>query len=166
MYLKSSQYIIYVSRLCGFYKMLRNNNRCCDCVCCTRCRLLIIDVVTVCLVQEVEQAMWWVRSPGRRGGGPLGGGGKDALPLLQAQPRPGIRTGERHSLTDMSLIPLSYAWTCLLCVFTKDYFFVWSCIVYVIRVFPRSAPRGISAQNLILTHRHPDFRAFGRTRCA
>ena len=34
------------------------------------------------------------------------------------------------------------------------------------RVFPRSAPRGISAQNLILTHRHPDFRAFGRTRGA
>ena len=34
------------------------------------------------------------------------------------------------------------------------------------RVFPRSAPRVISAQNLILTHRHPDFRAFGRTRGA
>ena len=34
------------------------------------------------------------------------------------------------------------------------------------RVFPRSAPRGISAQNFILTHRHPDFRAFGRTRGA
>ena len=31
------------------------------------------------------------------------------------------------------------------------------------RVFPRSAPRVISAQNLILTHSHPDFRAFGRT---
>ena len=34
------------------------------------------------------------------------------------------------------------------------------------RVFPRSAPRVISAHNLILTHRHPDFRAVGRTRSA
>ena len=31
------------------------------------------------------------------------------------------------------------------------------------RVFPRSAPRVISAHNLILTHKHPDFRALGRT---
>ena len=31
------------------------------------------------------------------------------------------------------------------------------------RVFPRSAPCVISAQNLILTHNHPDFRALGRT---
>ena len=31
------------------------------------------------------------------------------------------------------------------------------------RVFPRSAPRVISAQHLILTHNHPDFWAFGRT---
>ena len=29
------------------------------------------------------------------------------------------------------------------------------------RVFPRSAPRVISAHNLILTHKHPDFRALG-----
>ena len=29
------------------------------------------------------------------------------------------------------------------------------------RVFPRSAPRVISAENLILTHNHPDFRALG-----
>ncbi len=35
-----------------------------------------------------------------------------------------------------------------------------------IRVYPRSAPRVISAQNLILTHINPDFRAFGRTRGA
>ena len=37
---------------------------------------------------------------------------------------------------------------------------------YPFRVFPRSAPRVISAQNLILTHNHPAFRALGRTRGA
>ena len=34
------------------------------------------------------------------------------------------------------------------------------------RDFPRSATRVISAQNLILTRKHSDFRAFGRTRGA
>ena len=34
------------------------------------------------------------------------------------------------------------------------------------RDFPRSVPRVISAQNLILTLKHSDFRAFGRTRGA
>ena len=34
------------------------------------------------------------------------------------------------------------------------------------RVFPRSAPRVISEQNLILTHIHPDLRSFRRTRGA